>query len=89
MQVSFTFMLQSVFLYSIASKAYRCREKKKNEQQKMIKQAEYLEAKNELLNATTNKLKNDVIALKELLLAHDVCDCKDIHSFIQKSSTCL
>ncbi|KAI8373347.1 hypothetical protein BD560DRAFT_394700 [Blakeslea trispora] len=69
--------------------AYRCREKKKNEQQKMIEQARYLEAKNELLNTTTNKLKNEVIRLKELMLAHDICDCKDIHSFIRKSSTDL
>ncbi|KAI8070571.1 uncharacterized protein B0P05DRAFT_550226 [Gilbertella persicaria] len=65
--------------------AYRCREKKKNEQQHMVEQAEYLETRNASLQVMVNALKNQVMTLRELLLAHDVCDCEKVHSFIQKS----
>lgn len=69
--------------------AYRCRERKKHEQQQMIDQADYLTIQNESLQQIVNGLKNEVISLRELLLAHDTCDCERIQLFIRRSSSCI
>ncbi|KAI7893986.1 uncharacterized protein EV154DRAFT_119597 [Mucor mucedo] len=69
--------------------AYRCRERKKQEQQQMVDQADILSLQNESLHIIVNNLKNEVISLRELLLAHDTCDCERVQSFIQKSSSLL
>ena len=69
--------------------AYRCRERKKNEQQRMIDQADFLSVQNESLNIMVNDLRNEVIALRELLLAHDSCNCEGVQSFIQRTSSTI
>ncbi|KAI8641420.1 hypothetical protein BD408DRAFT_388998 [Parasitella parasitica] len=69
--------------------AYRCRERKKNEQQQMIKQADFLSVQNESLSVMVGDLKSEVIALRELLLAHDSCHCEGVQSFIQRTSSAL
>lgn len=72
--------------YSIA---YRCRERKKNEQQQMIEQADFLSVQNESLNMMVGDLRNEVIALRELLLAHDSCHCEGVQAFIRRTSSTL
>ncbi|KAI9344110.1 hypothetical protein BD770DRAFT_350979 [Pilaira anomala] len=69
--------------------AYRCRERKKQEQQHMIDQADLLALQNESLQIIVHNLRNEVISLRELLLAHDTCHCERVQSFIQKSSSLL
>ncbi|CAO3656847.1 unnamed protein product [Mucor hiemalis] len=69
--------------------AYRCRERKKHEQKQMIDQADYLTVQNETLHHMVNGLKNEVISLRELLLAHDTCDCERVQMFIRRSSSCI
>ncbi|CAO0799566.1 unnamed protein product [Mucor circinelloides] len=69
--------------------AYRCRERKKNEQQQMIEQADFLSMQNESLNMMVGDLRNEVIALRELLLAHDSCHCEGVQAFIRRTSSTL
>ncbi|CAO3607902.1 unnamed protein product [Mucor fragilis] len=69
--------------------AYRCRERKKHEQQQMIEQADFLSVQNESLNMTVGNLRNEVIALRELLLAHDSCHCEGVQAFLRRTSSSL
>ncbi|KAK4509465.1 uncharacterized protein ATC70_007817 [Mucor velutinosus] len=69
--------------------AYRCRERKKHEQQQMIEQADFLSVQNESLNIMVGNLRNEVIALRELLLAHDSCHCEGVQAFIRRTSSTL
>ncbi|OAD02590.1 basic-leucine zipper transcription factor [Mucor lusitanicus CBS 277.49] len=69
--------------------AYRCRERKKHEQQQMIEQADFLSVQNESLNMMVGDLRNEVIALRELLLAHDSCHCEGVQAFIRRTSSTL
>ncbi|KAL9558550.1 hypothetical protein MBANPS3_000840 [Mucor bainieri] len=69
--------------------AYRCRERKKHEQQQMIEQADFLSVQNESLNMLVGDLRNEVIALRELLLAHDSCHCDGVQAFIRRTSSTL
>lgn len=55
----------------------------------MIDQADLLTLQNESLQIIVHNLRNEVISLRELLLAHDTCHCERVQSFIQKSSSLL
>lgn len=74
---------------SILEIAHRCRERKKNEQQQMVDQADFLTVQNESLQMIVGNLRNEIIHLRELLLAHDTCDCERVHSFIQRTSSLM
>ncbi|KAI8891427.1 hypothetical protein K501DRAFT_166622 [Backusella circina FSU 941] len=64
--------------------AYRCRERKKIEQKKMIERAEFLTVQNDSLKKTLDELKHEVLLLRGLLLSHDICDCDNIRAYITK-----
>ncbi|KAI8997166.1 hypothetical protein BDB01DRAFT_901594 [Pilobolus umbonatus] len=64
--------------------AYRCRERKKLEQKKLIERADDLTKRNESLNAVVGNLKNEIITLREMLLTHDTCDCDRVRIYVSK-----
>jgi hypothetical protein len=78
-----------LYLINFIILALRCRERKKNEQQQMIEQADQLAQQNESLNMIVSDLKNEVFSLRELLLAHDTCNCERVQSFIRRCSSAL
>lgn len=55
----------------------------------MVDQADILSLQNESLHMVVGSLRNEVISLRELLLAHDTCDCERVQSFIQRSSSLM
>lgn len=55
----------------------------------MVDQADILALQNESLQHVVHNLRNEVISLRELLLAHNTCHCERVQSFIQKSSSLL
>ncbi|KAI9475742.1 MAG: hypothetical protein EXX96DRAFT_620222 [Benjaminiella poitrasii] len=59
--------------------AIRCREKRKHEQREMIKREEILSIENKALTDIVSNLKAEFFALRELLLAHDMCQCDKIN----------
>jgi hypothetical protein len=78
-----------VYINTPIQQAYRCRERKKTEQQQMVEQADFLSVQNESLQMIVGTLRNEIMQLREMLLAHDTCDCERIHSFIQRSSSLM
>jgi hypothetical protein len=55
----------------------------------MVDQADFLSIQNESLQLTVDNLRNEIIHLREMLLAHDTCDCERVHSFLRRSSALM
>ncbi|KAI7903148.1 uncharacterized protein BX663DRAFT_507623 [Cokeromyces recurvatus] len=54
-------------------------------QQKMIDKEKMLSLENKTLTEIVTSLKTEFFALRELLLAHDICECQNIQTFFHNS----
>ncbi|KAJ9081536.1 hypothetical protein DSO57_1013668 [Entomophthora muscae] len=65
--------------------ASKCRQKKKVWMQQLATEADQAAARNKALQMMVNQLKDEVLVLKNQLLAHRNCSCNVIQQYIQTS----
>jgi len=65
--------------------ASKCRQKKKIWMQQLSSEADQAAARNKALQMMINQLKDEVLVLKNQLLAHRNCNCNVIQQYIQTS----
>ncbi|KAI7834184.1 hypothetical protein BX661DRAFT_126166, partial [Kickxella alabastrina] len=63
--------------------ASKCRQKKKVWVQQLERRAEEVTNQNRSLHIAVAQLKEEVMILKNQLLAHRNCSCSTIHQFLQ------
>lgn len=71
------------FLERNRQAASKCRQKKKQWIEELEQKAEEATKRNEQLRASVSTLKDELIELKSLLLAHRNCECESIQQYIQ------
>ncbi|KAH8554514.1 hypothetical protein BGW37DRAFT_480022 [Umbelopsis sp. PMI_123] len=75
------------FLERNRQAASKCRQKKKAWMQDLEQRSEEIISRNKALHETVGMLKEEVLFLKNQLLAHRGCDCTVVKNYIQTSGT--
>ncbi|KAI8577431.1 hypothetical protein K450DRAFT_252394 [Umbelopsis ramanniana AG] len=75
------------FLERNRQAASKCRQKKKAWMQDLEQRSEEITSRNKALHETVSMLKEEVLFLKNQLLAHRGCDCTVVKNYIQTSGT--
>ncbi|KAJ2962156.1 hypothetical protein NQZ79_g2636 [Umbelopsis isabellina] len=75
------------FLERNRQAASKCRQKKKAWMQDLEQRSEEITNRNKALHETVSMLKEEVLFLKNQLLAHRGCDCTVVKNYIQTSGT--
>jgi len=75
------------FLERNRQAASKCRQKKKAWMQDLEQRSDEITKRNKALHETVSMLKEEVLFLKNQLLAHRGCDCTVVKNYIQTSGT--